>query len=389
MKSTSALLAPVLANGDLHTTAMDSILPQRPTVGMIINDDLDHALTWCAGLIDVARPRGWLIALAHASWLRSMALVRAGRIRAAEPDARLALEFKLGNTTPEGADVGAAHVRRRPHRGRPAREADGCSRAQDNSATRPQTRSAHLSCCKAAPDCATLNTAPRRPMPTPAPPASAGRASRCPIRHSPVWRVEAAEALDRPRRTWLGFASSPTSTCGWRSGSVRPHPRPLGCGRWRARSAPPNARNCSSGPSPSDATHRRPGSNMSGPWSSSAPLCAASTDAPMPNATSGERFTSPTLTGWACWHAWPAAELLAAGARPRRPAITGPESLTPAERHIASLAATGHSNRDIAGQLYITRRTVETHLTHTFDKLGISSRAELADTLGRPERSNA
>jgi DNA-binding NarL/FixJ family response regulator len=75
------------------------------------------------------------------------------------------------------------------------------------------------------------------------------------------------------------------------------------------------------------------------------------------------------------------AELLAAGARPRRPAITGPRALTPAERQIASLAATGLSNRDIAAQLYITRRTVETHLTHAFDKLAISSRAELPASL--------
>jgi DNA-binding NarL/FixJ family response regulator len=72
------------------------------------------------------------------------------------------------------------------------------------------------------------------------------------------------------------------------------------------------------------------------------------------------------------------AELLATGARPRRPASTGPQALTPAERQVTSLAATGHSNRDIAARLYITRRTVETHLTHSFAKLGISSRAELA-----------
>lgn len=70
-------------------------------------------------------------------------------------------------------------------------------------------------------------------------------------------------------------------------------------------------------------------------------------------------------------------ELLAVGARPRRSAISGVESLTPAEHRIATLAAQGHSNPEIAQQLYVTRRTVETHLTHTFQKLGIATRAEL------------
>ena len=53
------------------------------------------------------------------------------------------------------------------------------------------------------------------------------------------------------------------------------------------------------------------------------------------------------------------------------------------------LAAQGHSNREIAEQLYVTRRTVETHLTHAFQKLDITSRDELLALLsdtgtGRP-----
>jgi DNA-binding CsgD family transcriptional regulator len=72
-------------------------------------------------------------------------------------------------------------------------------------------------------------------------------------------------------------------------------------------------------------------------------------------------------------------ELGACGARPRRSAVTGIDSLTPAERQVADLAATGQSNREIAQRLYVTRRTVETHLTHAFAKLGISGRSELVD----------
>jgi DNA-binding NarL/FixJ family response regulator len=53
------------------------------------------------------------------------------------------------------------------------------------------------------------------------------------------------------------------------------------------------------------------------------------------------------------------AELYAAGGRPRRAVVSGPESLTPSERRVAELAAEGHINRDIAQRLYVTPRTVE------------------------------
>jgi DNA-binding CsgD family transcriptional regulator len=75
-------------------------------------------------------------------------------------------------------------------------------------------------------------------------------------------------------------------------------------------------------------------------------------------------------------------ELIAAGGRPRRMVLSGAESLTPSERRIAQLAATGLSNRDIAQHLFITARTVEGHLTHAYQKLGISSREQLVGALG-------
>ncbi|HEV3128322.1 MAG TPA: AAA family ATPase [Solirubrobacteraceae bacterium] len=75
-------------------------------------------------------------------------------------------------------------------------------------------------------------------------------------------------------------------------------------------------------------------------------------------------------------------ELSASGARPRREALrSGPESLTPSERRIAELAAAGHSNREIAGALFITPKTVEYHLRNAYRKLGIQSRRELARAL--------
>ena len=76
-----------------------------------------------------------------------------------------------------------------------------------------------------------------------------------------------------------------------------------------------------------------------------------------------------------------AAELRACGARPRRNAVSGVESLTPAELRTAELAARGLSNPRIAQTLFVSRATVETHLSSAFRKLAIASRAELAGVL--------
>ncbi len=74
-------------------------------------------------------------------------------------------------------------------------------------------------------------------------------------------------------------------------------------------------------------------------------------------------------------------ELVAAGARPRRVAISGAAALTPAERRVAELAAAGNSNPEIAQALFVTRKTVETHMGSIFRKLDISSRFALASRL--------
>jgi DNA-binding CsgD family transcriptional regulator/predicted negative regulator of RcsB-dependent stress response len=74
-------------------------------------------------------------------------------------------------------------------------------------------------------------------------------------------------------------------------------------------------------------------------------------------------------------------ELRATGARPRRLRLSGPAALTPSERRVAELAATGRSNRDIAQTLFITIHTVELHLTRAYRKLGITSRTHLTHTL--------
>jgi DNA-binding CsgD family transcriptional regulator len=74
-------------------------------------------------------------------------------------------------------------------------------------------------------------------------------------------------------------------------------------------------------------------------------------------------------------------ELIVAGARPRRDALRGRDSLTASELRIAELAAQGRTNNQIAQALFVTPRTVETHLTSTYGKLGIASRRELPSAL--------
>ena len=79
-------------------------------------------------------------------------------------------------------------------------------------------------------------------------------------------------------------------------------------------------------------------------------------------------------------------ELRAAGARPRRIERTGVEALTPSEQRVARLVAGGHSNPEVAQELFVSLKTVETHLSHAYAKLGLSgpgARRGVADALER------
>ena len=74
-------------------------------------------------------------------------------------------------------------------------------------------------------------------------------------------------------------------------------------------------------------------------------------------------------------------ELRASGERVRRRVPGGWAQLSPQELQIAQLAAEGFSNREIGEQLYLSHRTVESHLYRLFPKLGVTSRAQLRDSL--------
>jgi DNA-binding CsgD family transcriptional regulator len=62
----------------------------------------------------------------------------------------------------------------------------------------------------------------------------------------------------------------------------------------------------------------------------------------------------------------------------RRPPASGWESLTPTEQKISRLVAEGLSNPDIAGQMFVSRNTIQTHVSHILGKLSARSRAEIA-----------
>ena len=67
------------------------------------------------------------------------------------------------------------------------------------------------------------------------------------------------------------------------------------------------------------------------------------------------------------------------------PAATGLAALSGREREIADLVALGRTNREIAGELFLAEKTVEGHLTNVFAKLGVSSRAAVAEAVGRSD----
>ena len=76
-------------------------------------------------------------------------------------------------------------------------------------------------------------------------------------------------------------------------------------------------------------------------------------------------------------------ELAASGAAGAKTA-PAPPGLTPAGQAVARLIAAGRSNRETAADPSVSVKTVEFHLGHIFDKLGIRSRKDLITRIGAP-----
>jgi DNA-binding NarL/FixJ family response regulator len=75
-------------------------------------------------------------------------------------------------------------------------------------------------------------------------------------------------------------------------------------------------------------------------------------------------------------------ELRAAGVASRPRERVAMDELTPQELQIAQMAAAGLTNREIGERLYLSHRTIGSHLYRIFPKLGVTSRSELRDAVG-------
>jgi len=82
--------------------------------------------------------------------------------------------------------------------------------------------------------------------------------------------------------------------------------------------------------------------------------------------------------GATAWANRAEAELAATGERSRKRVASTRDNLTPQELVVARLVAQGLTNREVAAQLFLSTNTIETHLRHVFQKLGVRSRTEFA-----------
>ena len=358
----------------------DSLLGTVATFVQIADEDLDAAREHCGALIDVARPRGWRIALAHGRFLRAIALVRAGRIRDAEADARLAFDFKLANS-PAVALIWSLFplVDALVELGE-LDEADGALATGGLAGDPPAGALAGPLLLESR---ARLRLAQRRHADAHADlHAAAGRWSDLGVRHPGLaaWRVDDAAALWRSAtsRRARRLAEEHLELAG-RVGL--PGPRGAGlralshtAGREEAVVLLEEAVALLAD-SPAQLEHARALVEL-GAALRRANRRDAARDPLRRGLDLADRGGMRVLARRA------RDELQATGARPRRNALSGVDSLTPAERRVATLAAQGHGNREIAQELYVSRRTVETHLTHVFQKLDLTTRNELRDALG-------
>jgi DNA-binding CsgD family transcriptional regulator len=110
--------------------------------------------------------------------------------------------------------------------------------------------------------------------------------------------------------------------------------------------------------------------------------CRRVTDSRAPLREARDTFDA---IGASNWGDQARSELRASGERSRRRAPEARDDLTAQELQIAQLAATGLSNREIGQRLYLSHRTISTHLYRVFPKLRITSRAELSAALASGE----
>jgi DNA-binding CsgD family transcriptional regulator len=369
-----ALLEPVFADGAL-AREQGSVLHTIAGCTLVWNEALDTAAALCDAVIDAARPRGWVTAVAHASYIRAMARLEAGAVQEAAEDGRFALDFKLTTLREPAALLFTAS---------PVVDALLGQGAIDD-ADRMLTA---------------LPVAEPFPELLPSPILLQSRAR---LRHAQGRAEEALGDLREAARRWEAFGIRHAGLADWRAGAAAvlvelgeagearrlsaeqlALAEPLGCPGALAASlhahaltAPRNERIvlleravAVTDGSQARLEHARSLLELGAALRRAGRRteCRAPLRRALDLASRGGAVVLARRAD---------AELRTAGARPRRAMLTGPEALTGAEQRVATLAAQGHTNRQIAQELFVSRRTVETHLAHAFQKLGISGRDQL------------
>ncbi len=362
-----ALLAATAADGGAAVPALDGIAPDSmgavcALLALIWTGQLEVAGRICDTVLADARRRGSMSMVAHASCLHSMIMRRLGRLEEAADAARLALDFKLA-TSPPLAVAWAAGLCLDP-----------------------------LTCLGRLDEADAVAASPGEP-PEGWIHTLTFRQARGALRVAQHRPDEALADLLAAAEGWQALGVTNPAVASWRTAAVAAY-RALGQHDEAAALAGEQL-----------ALARKAGSPLTlgialrvhgdlaeaigvlepGPARYELALALADHGARLRRSGQRTQAREPLLraldlaerTGAAGLAAEVKRELLAAGARPRRAALTGPDALTAGERRVAALAADGASNRQIAEHLFITQATVETHLRHAFRKLNITSRAEL------------
>ena len=366
-----ALVRPLLSEAALAGERESLLVSVVLTLVLIWNDELDAATTAADSQLAAARPRGWASAVANGSFLRGMTQLRRGNVAEAETDLRYAFGFKLTVSPPDSLAwalapfVDALRERDALDAADEALDAGSAGVLTPDLLVFPQVHEAR----------ARLRLAQRRPREALADARAAGASfAELKIEGPGVntWRLCAAEAL-----VALGERSEAATLAGEQLALAERlgAPGPLGAAlRAVALSAPraaalaPLERAVAVlAPSQAQLEHLHALCDLGAALRRRSRHEAAR--APLRRALDlADRAGAVRIAARA------RAELRDTGARPRRAALSGRDALTPAERRVAALAAGGHTNRQIAQQLFVTQRTVETHLTHAFAKLDVTSR---------------
>ncbi len=363
---------------------------------LVWNDDVESTLAHTEGLLAACRPLGWASAVANCQWVRAMAALRTGRVAEAADDARAAYEFKLRVSPPYSLAWAVTPLAEALIERDELDEAEAVLARLDLEALEPALL-VRPTLFEARSRLRLAQQRPREALADARTAATGWVELECDGAGIALWRTCAVEALIA-----LGERDEARALAATQLALAEHH------GAATSLAAALRAVAHTAPPAEAIAALERAVALFAGNGVGEAAVAAASNGTAAPGLGRLEHVRVLVDLGAALRRRGRTeaareplrealhladqggavrlaerarAELRAAGARPRRAALAGRGALTPAERRVAMLAAEGRTNRQIAQELFVTQRTVETHLTHTFAKLDIGSRDELAAAL--------